>query len=293
MPPCNRLFAALAASLVTVASLALGANPAAADTTYVVEPGDTLSVIAADHGVSTAELADANGITNRHLIRVGQSLTVPTPEPSFHTVEAGDSLGAIAATYGVSVSDLVAVNGLSDPNRIRIGQQLQLPSEAQAQAVAGPSSELDSIAARYPNLPDRILSNPDRLALVPSFERWAAHYDVPADLVMAVAYQESGWQRTVVSNKGAIGIGQLLPATAEWIATDLVGIPELDPTVADDNIRMSTRFLLWLLGYLGSEREALAGYYQGPTSLVLRGMYGETVVYVDAVEGGRWRFQQG
>ncbi len=289
MAPRNRTLAALAASLVTIATLALGATPAAAETTYVVQPGDTLSVIAADHGVSTSELAEANGIANRHLIRVGQTLKVPTPEPSFHTVEAGDSLGAIAAAYGVSVSDLVALNGLSDPNRIKIGQELQLPTEA----VAGPTSEIDSILARYPNLPDRIVSNPDRLALVPSFERWAAHYGVPADLVMAVAYQESGWQRTVVSNKGAIGIGQLLPATAEWIATDLVGIPELDPNVADDNIRMSTRFLLWLLGYLGSEREALAGYYQGPTSLVLRGMYGETVVYVDAVEGGRWRFQQG
>ena len=110
---------------------------------------------------------------------------------------------------------------------------------------------------------------------------------------MAVAYQESGWQTSVVSNKGAIGVGQILPGTATWIANDLIGIPELDPRVADDNIRMSARFLLWLIGHMGDEPSALAGYYQGPTSVKVRGQYEDTKAYVAAVSAGRSRFQRG
>ncbi len=289
MAHIQRILSALAATLVLVGTLAVTATPASAHTSYVVQPGDTLSVIARDHGVSTADLAAANGITNRHLIKVGQTLSVPTPEPSYHTVVDGDSVGRIAVTYGVSSADIVAINGLSDPNRIRIGQKLQLPTEA----AAGPSSSIDTVASRYPSLPSRITSNPERLALVPTFERWAAHYGVPADLVMAVAYQESGWQASVVSHKGAIGIGQILPATADWVATDLIGISGLDPYNPDDNIRMSTRFLLWLIGYLGNEADALAGYYQGPTSLLIRGQYDDTRAYVANIQASRWRFQQG
>ena len=279
----------LAIVAVSVLLLAMPA-PAGAHTPYVVQPGDTLSEIARDHGVSTAELAAANGIVSYNFIRIGQTLQVPVHGPTTYTVVAGDTIGGIAVRHGVSAADLVALNDISDPNRIRAGQQLRLP----AGSVAGPTASTGGeTASRYASLPSRISSNPERLALVPSFERWAAHYGVPADLLMALAYQESGWQASVVSSKGAIGIGQLLPATAEWVAEDLIGIPSLDPYNPDDNIRMSARFLLWLIGYLGSEDAALAGYYQGPGSVTIRGLYQETQTYIANVQGARWRFRAG
>ncbi|MDH3681040.1 MAG: LysM peptidoglycan-binding domain-containing protein [Acidimicrobiia bacterium] len=289
MAHSKRLISALVTGLVTTAALLVPVSPAAAHTSYVVQAGDTLSGIAQRHGISTADLAAENGITNLNLIRIGQTLSVPTPEPTYYTVQAGDSLSQIAAANGVPTADLAALNGIGDPNHIRVGQQLQLPAET----VAAPTSSIDAVAARYSSLPESITANPDRLALIPSFERWAAHYGVPADLVMAVAYQESGWQASVVSSAGAIGVGQLLPTTADWVAADLIGVADLDPYNTDDNIRMSTRFLLWLIGYLGSESEAIAGYYQGPTSLTIKGLYDETQAYVANVEGIRWRFQQG
>jgi LysM repeat protein len=274
---------------VLVFLLVTAASPAAAHTPYEVKRGDTLSVIARDFGVSTAALAEANGITNYHLIRVGQTLDVPVHGPTHYTVVAGDTLGRIALNHGLKSADLIALNDITDPNRIRAGQRLRLPTGS----VAGPSRTVAGPTARYPKLPSRIRSNPDRLSLVSSFERWAAHYGVPADLLMALAYQESGWQTAVVSNKGAIGVGQLLPATADWVAEDLIGIPSLDPTNPDDNIRMSARFLLWLMGYLGGEDEALAGYYQGPGSVTIKGLYDQTQTYVASVQGGRWRFRAG
>lgn len=280
-----RLRSTLVASLLVVVAPLWWPDPASAETTHRVEPGETLSGIADAYGLATVELAEANGISNYHFIRIGQVLVVPTAGPVEHVVQPGESVGVIAASHGVATADIVQLNGLADANRIRIGQVLLVPGGS---TVAVPA---ESVADRYPNLPGSIRDNPDRVALVPSFERWAAHYGIAPDLVMAVAYHESGWQTDVVSSKGAIGVGQLLPGTADWLATEVIGVPTLDPAVPDDNIRMSTRFLQWLLVRLGDEERALAAYYQGPTSLLLRGPYEETLVYVATVEGGRWRFQ--
>jgi LysM repeat protein len=45
--------------------------------THTVAAGDTLSGIARRYGVSTADLARANGLTDKHRIRPGQTLTIP------------------------------------------------------------------------------------------------------------------------------------------------------------------------------------------------------------------------
>jgi soluble lytic murein transglycosylase-like protein len=43
---------------------------------------------------------------------------------------------------------------------------------------------------------------------------YARYYHVPVDFVRAVVEQESGWHRCAVSAKGAVGLMQLMPATA-------------------------------------------------------------------------------
>lgn len=53
--------------------------PAAAAGTYIIEPGDTLSVIAERFGVSTDALSQANNITDPNTIRPGQELIIPAP----------------------------------------------------------------------------------------------------------------------------------------------------------------------------------------------------------------------
>ena len=276
--------AVLAVAVVASGSLLALASPAAgADSVHVVEPGDTLSTIARDHGVATAELAAANGITDHDLIRIGQKLAIPGP--AVHRVAPGETLIAIARRYGVSWSEVAALNGLANPNRLRVGQELELPGGT----AAGPA--VTAPGPRYGDLPRTIATNPERLALVSSFERWSSHYGVPADLLMAIAYQESGWQASVVSDKGALGVGQLMPATSAWLAQDMIGIPDLDPAVPDDNIRMSARFLAWLIAYHGDVDLAVAGYYQGPVSVRLLGPYAQTERYVANVNAARWRFQ--
>lgn len=268
--------AARAVLAVIVALIALFSlvGPAAAED-YVVQPGDSLSIIARDHGVTTDELAAANAISDLHLIRVGQTLRIPGQEPVTYVVQPGDSLGLIALQAGVSPQALIDQNGISNANLIRVGQVLQIPA-------GGTTIEAIDPAAGYNSLPSRLMANPERLELIPLFEQWADHYSVPRDLLMAMSYRESGWQNNVVSNKGAVGIGQLMPATSAWLANDLIKA-DLDPTVPSDNIRMSARFLQWLIGFMGGESQAIAAYYQGPGSVNARGFYDDTQEYVDNV----------
>lgn len=282
-----------------VAVLAIGlvlAPPAAAHGAHVVEPGDTLSEIAEATGTSVVGLMAENDLASPHRIRVGQTLVIPhrdgsvaqvpespasAPTPAGtgrYVVQPGDTLSQIAERLGVSTSSLVDTNGLSSPHRIRVGQELIVPG-------GGVSS------ATYANLPERIATTPDRLALVPIFERWAAANDIPVDLLMSLAWQESGWNTQAVSHKGAVGVGQIMPATGRWVAADLIGQPDLDTTIAEDNIRISARYLRWLLDYLGSEDLALAGYYQGPGAVRAGIMYDDTVSYIANVQVHRQFFQ--
>lgn len=188
-----------------------------------------------------------------------------------YTVRPGDTLSGIAARFGVSVSDLAGANGITNPDRVLAGKVLTVPK-------AG-------------GFPATLRRSPDRLALVPYFQRWATANALPVDLLMAMTWLESGWQNQLVSSKGAVGIGQLMPGTSEFVRTQLIGQPGLDPRIPEHNIRISARYLRWLLlRSHGDVRLALASYYQGPHSVATRGVWGQTALYVDAVLALRTHF---
>ncbi len=128
----------------------LVANPALAQrSVHVVQPGESLSVIAARYGVSMASLATANGINNTNHVWVGQQLSIPggsggngysAGTGSTITVGRGDSLSLIAALHGMSVQELMDLNGLSNPNHVWVGQQLQVRGGGTTQAAASATS---------------------------------------------------------------------------------------------------------------------------------------------------------
>jgi LysM repeat protein len=121
---------------VLASALIVALTVAAASADYVVESGDTLGDIARAHGVSLSELADANGIDDPDLIRVGQVLVIPGTQGggggALYVVAPGDTLADIAAQFGTTVSALVGTNQLANPDLLLIGQELAVPAAGTA-----------------------------------------------------------------------------------------------------------------------------------------------------------------
>ena len=113
-------------------------------------------------------------------------------------------------------------------------------------------------------------------------------FGVPAGLVEAVGWMESGWHANVVSSTGAVGIGQIEPQTDVFISTQLLGFSgPIDPRLPDNNIRMSAAYLAWLLRQTrGDVANAVGAYYQGLTNLRAKGPLDSTRRYVAGV--GAW-----
>ncbi|MEW6754801.1 MAG: LysM peptidoglycan-binding domain-containing protein [Candidatus Latescibacterota bacterium] len=131
---------------------------------HVVRRGETLSAIAARHGIPLADLQSWNGLSS-DVIQKGQQLRlVPPsgPRPEWHVVQPGETLSAVAATYGLPVARLRRLNRLRS-DVIQKGQRLRLaepgtprhPAGAPAgteQAtvhVVGRGETLSSIAQRH------------------------------------------------------------------------------------------------------------------------------------------------
>jgi len=116
--------------------------------THVVQPGEFLIRIAAEHGTTLAAILAANPqITNPGLIHVGDVITLPdmgaapaaTGAPGQVVVQPGDTLSGIAARVGVTLDQLLAANpSVTDPDLIIVGQIITIPSGDKVRVV-GPT----------------------------------------------------------------------------------------------------------------------------------------------------------
>jgi soluble lytic murein transglycosylase-like protein len=116
--------------------------------------------------------------------------------------------------------------------------------------------------------------------LASAIEDASRKHGVDPRLVAAVARRESAWRADVVSNKGAIGIMQLMPDTAKYLGVE-------NAFDARQNIFGGTRYLRTLLDTFGGDLDlTLAAYNAGPGAVAkYRGVppYRETQAYVAAV----------
>ena len=84
-------------------------------------------------------------------------------------------------------------------------------------------------------------------------------------LAMGLGWWESGWNQTAVSSAGAIGVMQIMPATAASEGPMLLH-RDVDINNLDDNIELGVAILRYNLdGYHGDLVRALADYYGGPS----------------------------
>jgi len=85
-------------------------------------------------------------------------------------------------------------------------------------------------------------------------------FDIDPELIASVINAESSFRRHAVSKKGAVGLMQLLPTTAEWV----VGHNDFDLTDPKTNIMIGVQYLRYLLDKFGDTKTALMAYNAGP-----------------------------
>lgn len=108
----------------------------------------------------------------------------------------------------------------------------------------------------------------------------ARKHGVPVDLFLRLVQQESGWNPVAVSGKGATGLAQLMPETAERLGVDIAD--------AEENLDGGARYLRMMYDKFGTWKLALAAYNAGPGAVEqYNGIppFAETEDYVKAILG--------
>jgi LysM repeat protein len=160
------------------------ASPVTAETAqiHIIQPGETLREIAFSYGLTEAQVAADNGLSDPNRILYGQELLIRTEvavpvavsapttpadvapaeevaaaeaaapvlaeaDTRTHTVVAGEYLSLIAAQYNVTPAEITAANLLLDPNRLLVGQQLVIPSPYPVNIDAATSTTVTALPA--------------------------------------------------------------------------------------------------------------------------------------------------
>ncbi len=140
--------------------------PVSKTNAYHVQTGDTLTKIAAVHGVAVSDLEEANGIKIGAILKPNQVLTIPPAKPApkpaapaivqdskkaaflaskgestptvsatansatrSYTVAKGDTPTSIAKKFGMNSDELMKLNKIDDPKKMKLGQTLKIPAK--------------------------------------------------------------------------------------------------------------------------------------------------------------------
>jgi len=218
------------------------------DVSYVVQRGDSLSVIAQRFNTSVAQLASLNQLSDRNTIRVGQELLLPhdtnmatqtlvaavrdiTPGDGVYTVMSGDTLSDIARRAGASEADIMQLNGMNNPDRLFPGQELRLPAESEQPVARARVNEAPLESSPEPALVGPVL--PPEVA-----ERIAASQAIAdADEEQAVGMQTALSPGTVSSEGAGVLARETMPSVREQVAsaTELLAADPSDYSVASDS----------------------------------------------------------
>jgi len=298
-----------------LATLALAA-PASAEVAHTVQPGETLWSIAAANNLTTRTVAAYNGLSEDAQVVLGSTIRVPTMAEGYaalqnaglvaapaaqaapaaassapaapavqggYTVRPGDTLSGLAASAGVPMEAMAAMNGLDPSGLLIAGTVIKLPGGAPAPARADEPAPAPVVAQADPAPTASRVGAADVQSV-------AAEHGISPSLAAAIAWQESGFNNSMVSSANARGVMQVMPGTWDYVQQNLAQ-RQLDPNAATDNVHAGVLYLKRLLTDTGGdENAAIAGYYQGLRSVSERGMYDDTARYVENVQALRSRF---
>ncbi|CAH0173650.1 Muramidase-2 [Arthrobacter sp. Bi83] len=224
----------------------------ASSRSYTIKSGDTLSGIAARHGVRLADILAANRLKVTSIIYPGHKLVIPGK--STGALQPASSVTPLVPSSFLGYTYPAAVVSSANKNKALLNAS-PVPTLAQMQSIVADTAR--------------------RMGVDPA-------------LAKAFAYQESGFNQRAVSPANAIGTMQVIPSSGEW-ASDLVGrkLNLLDPY---DNATAGVAIIRQLIRTSKNTDYAIAGYYQGQYSVSKHGMYSDTKAYVAAIKAHRKTF---
>lgn len=163
-----------------------------------------------------------------------------------------------------------------------VAQVLEIGDEGQVTRFSGPAvftlNGTQSLAPPAPAVWSGVAIREDVRAALSAA---AADYALDPQLIEAVAWRESRFHHAARSSKGAMGVMQLMPATARDLG--------VDPSDMVQNVRGGALYLRQMLNRFGGDvRLALAAYNAGPGAVLRHGgvpPYAETQAYVAAILG--------
>ena len=212
-------------------------------------------------------------------------------ETSFYGVLAGEALGQrftlpLSMPLAASASELSAFAARPDVQRAVKLAELDMRPESQREwlyIVRGlPDDEALLLAAdhaRRVGLYDRAINTADRTTsrhdyalryLAPyrtEFETAAKSNDIDVAILYGIARQESRFATDIVSSAGAVGLMQLMPGTARWVAKQLARTDYQPAAIAD--AELNTQFGAYYFKYWFERLDrmpalAAAAYNAGP-----------------------------
>lgn len=280
----SRALAVLTVAAVISASLSVidaASATAAPSSSHEVEPGETVWEIAVRYGTSASEVAAVNGLADPDLVVDGTVLRIPggASGPIGHVLTPGETLSHVAVRYGTTTAALARANAIADTDFVLAGTTLRVPRSTGRPAAT--TTQETATAVRDPSDVEALL------------EDAAARFGWDANLVKAIAWQESGWNNAAVSSADARGIMQVLPGTNRLVSEPRAG-RRLDLSDPVDNVEAGMQYLELLVELTGGDPEAiLAGYFQGVRSVNTNGRFVATERYIDNVLALRDRFASG
>ena len=276
---------------------------------YRIRSGDTLSGIAHHFHMSLHRLVAFNHLPGAGTtIYAGAYLHIPTGAPratsyggsrgggaatavrsrtvvSTYIVKPGDTLIGVAARFRASARRIAAYSHLPRSLMIVIGQRLRIPRDVRVSGGTSASSATGTGGAYQMSGPA-----PSQATVAAVLRATARRWHIDPRLVLAIGWQESGFNQRWVSPTGAIGAMQVEPYTGDFVSRYVVGRP-LNLRKISDNATAGVALLAVLLRETrGNAGQAVAGYYQGLASVQSRGMYADTKRYVANVLALRNRF---
>lgn len=190
------------------------------------------------------------------------------------------ALGALKQTLinnGVDVGFEQQTEAMDLPEASQAVQQIQQPAQPQGPAQGLSPDEFEELKKLQLNVPQK-----ERVSSI--IEDEASKLGIPEhiELLVKLAKQESGYKQGAISPKGAIGVMQLMPATAQELG--------VNPNDLDQNVRGGVRYWAKMLKFFNNDvKLATAAYNAGPGNVIKAGNrvpnFKETQSYVEKIAG--------